>query len=123
SPARARHARIPLPKALYGAERPNSAGVELGSRAALAGLQAEIAAGRRPVAAASLIAGKPGAGTRRAVLSPIDGSVVGEVTEADEAAAQAAMQAAAAGFHAWDRTDVAVRAAALDKAAALLEAR
>ncbi|MDQ0390746.1 bifunctional proline dehydrogenase/L-glutamate gamma-semialdehyde dehydrogenase PutA [Labrys monachus] len=124
SAARARHARIPLPKALYGAERANSAGVELGSREAVAALQADLAAGARPVAATPLIGGRPAAGQARPVCAPADGTtVVGTVAEADEDGARAAMQAAAEGFRAWDRSDVARRAGALEKAADLLEQR
>ncbi len=40
---RARHSRLPLPRDLFAPERKNSAGVEFGDRAALAGLLAEIA--------------------------------------------------------------------------------
>jgi RHH-type proline utilization regulon transcriptional repressor/proline dehydrogenase/delta 1-pyrroline-5-carboxylate dehydrogenase len=55
--------------------------------------------------------------------SPIDGAAIGEVTEGDEAIAAAAMTAAEAGFADWAATPVDRRAAALERAADLLEAR
>ncbi|MBP0650475.1 aldehyde dehydrogenase family protein, partial [Mycobacterium tuberculosis] len=66
----------------------------------------------------------PVPGAERPVLSPVDGAtVVGTVVEPPPAAATAAMAAAAAGFPAWSATAPAVRAAALRRAADLLEAR
>ena len=47
---------------------------------------------------------------------------IGEVTEADEATAHAALAAAQNGFPAWAATPVEARAAALERAADLLEA-
>ena len=125
TPARARHARIPLPLGLYGIERANSAGVELGSRVAVAALQAELEKGRgAKVAATPLVGGKPAAGLRRDVLSPNDGaSIVGTVVVAGADTARAAVAAAAAGFRAFDRMNPARRADALAKAADLMEAR
>ncbi|WP_413989513.1 bifunctional proline dehydrogenase/L-glutamate gamma-semialdehyde dehydrogenase PutA [Labrys okinawensis] len=120
---KARHARIPMPSQLYGEERDNSDGVELGSREDLARLQADLAKGGK-VDATPLINGKPVPGKARPVISPVDGkTVAGSVVEAGEDQAREAMKVAAAGFRAWDRTDVARRAAALDNAANLMEAR
>ena len=56
------------------------------------------------------------------MISPIDGRPVGTVREADAAIAAAAMAAAAAGFSAWAATPAGERAAALERAAELLEA-
>ncbi|PZR93164.1 MAG: bifunctional proline dehydrogenase/L-glutamate gamma-semialdehyde dehydrogenase [Stutzerimonas stutzeri] len=125
SPSAARHRRIPLPAELFGPSRRNSAGVELGDAASLASLLAEIhAAAARPVPEAHpLIDGKPGTGTARDVLSPIDGKPVGRVTEGDAASAEKAMAAAKAGFHAWNATPARNRAASLRQAADLMEAR
>ncbi|MGC4126730.1 bifunctional proline dehydrogenase/L-glutamate gamma-semialdehyde dehydrogenase PutA, partial [Enterobacter sp.] len=120
---KARHPRIPMPSQLYGEERDNSDGVELGSREDLARLQADLAKGGR-VDATPLIGGKPAAGKSRPVISPVDGkTVAGTVTEAGEDQAREAMKVAAGGFRAWDRTEVTTRAAALDNAANLMEAR
>ena len=122
-PAQARHPKIPLPRDIYGAARPNSAGVELGDRASLDALTAEVRAAA-PVnpQAAPLLDGVARAGARRAVISPIDGAPVGVVSEGDEALVTAAMAAAAAGFPAWDLTPREKRAAALMRAGDLIEA-
>src|SRR5207342_1085013 len=47
SPDRARNPKLPLPRDLYGRGRPNSRGVELGDRAAVAALEREIRDGAR----------------------------------------------------------------------------
>jgi RHH-type transcriptional regulator, proline utilization regulon repressor / proline dehydrogenase / delta 1-pyrroline-5-carboxylate dehydrogenase len=122
--SRARHPRIPLPRDVYGASRKNSAGVELGDRASLERLLADVrAAAPREPAAAPLVDGMALAGRSRAVVSPIDGRPIGSVTEGDEAIVISAMAAAAAGFADWDATPREVRAAALMRAGDLLEAR
>ena len=124
-PEAARAPGIPLPAALYGAGRRNSAGVELGHSASLAALVADIRDGiARPAAAAPLIDGIVQDGIERPVLAPADGkTVVGTVREAGEATADAAIAAARRGFRGWDRTPVAQRADALERASDLLEAR
>lgn len=121
----ARHRRIPLPADLYGPSRKNSAGVELGHAESLHGLLAEIgAAAAKPFPeAAPLIDGKPAGGVKRPVLSPIDGKPIGTVAEADAAIAGRAMAAARAGFPGWSATPARLRAAALRKAAELMEER
>lgn len=124
SATRGRHARIPLPRDLYGASRTNSGGVELGSAAALEGLMTAIRTGAPGmVEAHPLIGGAAASGARRDVLSPIDGARVGSVVEADVETADRAMAGAAKACASWDRTSVIERAAALTKAADLLEAR
>ncbi|MEA2169888.1 MAG: RHH-type transcriptional regulator, proline utilization regulon repressor / proline dehydrogenase, partial [Solirubrobacteraceae bacterium] len=127
-PGHARHPRIPLPRDLYGRERRNSAGVEFGDAAALAGLLAEVrGAGVSPTGplatAAPLVNGRVLPGHERAVNSPIDGKPVGRVREAEDTAVRAAMAAGAAGFPAWQATTVEERAAALERASDLLEHR
>ncbi|MGO4735865.1 bifunctional proline dehydrogenase/L-glutamate gamma-semialdehyde dehydrogenase PutA [Bosea sp. 2KB_26] len=123
--AAARHRRIPLPADMFGASRKNSAGVELGHEASLAALQSEIAkAAAKPFPEATVIIdGKPAGGVSRPVLSPIDARQVGTVLEADDALADRAIQAAQAGFTRWSRTPARTRAAALRKAADLMEER
>jgi RHH-type transcriptional regulator, proline utilization regulon repressor / proline dehydrogenase / delta 1-pyrroline-5-carboxylate dehydrogenase len=125
SPDRARHPKLPLPRDLYGTERSNSRGVEFGHQASLDALVAEIGqAAGRVFAAAPLIDGKPASGQARTVVSPIDGTTaVGRVTEALPDTADRAMAAARAGFPAWSRTEAEIRAAALMRAADLLEER
>jgi RHH-type proline utilization regulon transcriptional repressor/proline dehydrogenase/delta 1-pyrroline-5-carboxylate dehydrogenase len=122
----ARHARnpkIPLPRDLYGPERRNSSGVEFGDRASLDALLAEVRSATRPAEAAPLIDGQVGGGIERPVISPIDGELIGRVREGDDAMAAAAMAGAQAGFAAWAAEPVEARAAALERASDLLEAR
>lgn len=125
SASAARHRRIPLPAELFGPSRRNSAGVELGDAASLEALLGEIArAAAKPVPdAVPLIDGKPGSGSAREVLSPIDARPVGRVVEGDAATAEQALRAAKAGFHAWNATPARSRAASLRQAAELMEAR
>ncbi len=118
----ARNPHIPSPRDLYAPARRNSAGVEFGERASLDALVAEACAGAAISVAAPVIDGVARAGIERSVLSPIDGSPVGTVREADATTAAAAMAAAAAGFSAWAATPVAERAAMLERAAERLEA-
>jgi RHH-type proline utilization regulon transcriptional repressor/proline dehydrogenase/delta 1-pyrroline-5-carboxylate dehydrogenase len=123
-PDRARNPRIVLPRDLYGPARRNSAGIEFGDRAALSALLADIRAGApNEPHATPIINGITIEGRRRAVLSPIDGSVVGQVSEGDAAVASAAMSAASAGFPAWAATPLAARAAILERAGDLIESR
>ena len=119
----ARNSKIPLPRDLYRPERRNSSGVEFGDRASLDALLAEIRDAVMPDAAAPLVAGKAQPGVERPVISPIDGKTIGRVSEGNDAIASAAMAAAQAGFAAWAAEPIEVRAAALDRASDLLEAR
>jgi RHH-type transcriptional regulator, proline utilization regulon repressor / proline dehydrogenase / delta 1-pyrroline-5-carboxylate dehydrogenase len=119
----ARHARIPLPRDLYAPARRNSTGVELGDRASLDALLADVAAATPPPAAAPVVDGSVLPGRRREVVSPIDGKPIGEVVEGDEAIVIAAMAAAQAGFAAWAATPVAARALALERAADAIEGK
>ncbi len=123
-PDRARHRVVPLPADLYGSARKNSAGVEFGHAASLAALLADIRRETAPVQAAPLVDGVAVEGAARDIVSPTDAvTKVGSVVEAGMATADAAMEAAAAGFRAWNETPVGTRAASLERAAALLEAR
>ncbi len=125
TPENARHRRIPLPADLFGPSRRNSAGVEFGEAQALDALLAEVrqaAAAGFPKASA-IIDGEPAGGAPRPVVSPIDGMPIGTVAEADAALAGRAMDAARAGFAAWNAAPARARAAALRKAADLMEAR
>jgi RHH-type proline utilization regulon transcriptional repressor/proline dehydrogenase/delta 1-pyrroline-5-carboxylate dehydrogenase len=122
-PGRARHRRIVRPGELYAPARRNSAGIEFGDRAALTTLLADVRRGTpTDLQAAPVIDGVPREGRRRAVRSPIDGSIVGQVSEGDDATVSAAMAAAAAGFRAWAATPVGERATALERAGDLIAA-
>ncbi|MBX9844160.1 MAG: bifunctional proline dehydrogenase/L-glutamate gamma-semialdehyde dehydrogenase PutA [Xanthobacteraceae bacterium] len=119
----ARHPHIPLPRDLYRPSRLNSSGVEFGDRAAFAALRDEVAQGvPKDARAGPLIDGAARLGTTRPVLSPIDRKPVGQVTEADAAAASAAMAAADRGFAAWSAVPVEQRAEILERTGELLEA-
>ncbi len=120
-PAKARHRHIPLPRDLFAPARKNSAGTEFGDRAALEALLKDISAARQTVEASPLFDGVAVKGRKRDLLSPIDGDFVGTIEEGDKAIVDAAMSAAQAGFVAWNATPVADRAAALDRAADLIE--
>ena len=123
--AKPRHARIPLPGALFGGSRANSRGLEFGYAADRTALEAEIAAARGAhYEAAPIIDGKGRPGAARIQLSPIDGiSVIGSVSEATPAMAGEAIAGAAAAFPAWERTSVEARAEALERAADAMEAK
>ncbi|MBI1981097.1 MAG: bifunctional proline dehydrogenase/L-glutamate gamma-semialdehyde dehydrogenase PutA [Methylocystis sp.] len=120
APDRARHPRLLLPSEIYLPLRANSKGVEFGDRTALAALIEETRASFPSPCA------RPSVETRtaaRPVLSPVDGAVVGQVVEADEAGAHAAMVAAARAHPAWARTPFEARAQMIERAADLIEAR
>jgi RHH-type proline utilization regulon transcriptional repressor/proline dehydrogenase/delta 1-pyrroline-5-carboxylate dehydrogenase len=125
TPERARHRHVPLPAALYGASRANSRGVEFGHAAALESLLAEIAsAGLGPARAAPVLNGTARvSSTQTPVLSPIDGQAIGVVVEATPDLAGEAMRRAAVGFQTWSQLPVSARAAALARAADLMEER
>ena len=127
-PEAARHPRLPLPRDLFAPERRNSRGVEFGHRRSLDGLLAEVETDTSPsfgggITAAPVIDGKVTTGSARDVLSPSNGSLVGSVIEATPSAVDEAMAAARRGFRTWSETSAEERAAALERAADLLEAR
>ena len=121
-----RHPRIPLPRDLYGAGRINSAGVELSDPRVLAPLGAEMdTAARETWQAGPLVGGKPREGRdKHAVHDPTDNRrEVGHVAWADTAAIDDAMSRATRAQRDWDRVPAAQRAAALRRAADLMEQR
>ena len=120
----ARHQKIPRPGDLYRPGRKNSSGVEFGHAESLARLRSQVRDGMPANCEAKpLIDGIAIAGRVRAVASPIDGTIVGMVTEGDDAVVRSAFAAAQAGFPGWNAAPVETRAAALDRAADLLEER
>jgi RHH-type proline utilization regulon transcriptional repressor/proline dehydrogenase/delta 1-pyrroline-5-carboxylate dehydrogenase len=121
-PRHARNSKLPLPRDLYAPDRRNSSGVEFGDRASLDALLGEIRDGKMPNEAAPLVNGSVSAGAERVIHSPIDGTAIGRVSEADDAIAVAAMAAAESGFADWAATPVDMRAAVLERASDLLEA-
>jgi RHH-type proline utilization regulon transcriptional repressor/proline dehydrogenase/delta 1-pyrroline-5-carboxylate dehydrogenase len=123
------HPRIPLPARIFGAERPNSAGLNLADGHVLAEFVRAAAAVDAPHYAAPMIGGEPPsaaaiAGRGNAVTNPADRSqVVGYVLEATAAEVERALATASAAFPAWDATPATERAAALERAAEAFEAR
>ncbi|MBF5005701.1 trifunctional transcriptional regulator/proline dehydrogenase/L-glutamate gamma-semialdehyde dehydrogenase [Diaphorobacter caeni] len=118
------HPRIPLPPALYGGERVNSAGLDLASESTLSDIDAALrASAAQPQRAEPLIAGHRSQGTVADVTNPADRrELVGQVQEATEADVDAALTAAQAAQSTWAATAPAERAALLCTTADLLEA-
>jgi len=117
-----RSATIPLPEDIYGAARKAAKGFEFGARQDVDLLLDALTRESQFFRANPVIGGTPVQGEARAVLSPIDGTVIGEVVEATPDLAARAMLAAAAGFKAWAARPVAERAFCFDKMADVLEA-
>ncbi len=107
------HDGIAAPRAILGATRANSAGMDLADEDALETL------------AATLGAGLPAAGDApRPVLNPADTrDIVGTVRDATPDTVQAAITAADAAAPGWEATPADARAATLERAADLMEAR
>jgi RHH-type proline utilization regulon transcriptional repressor/proline dehydrogenase/delta 1-pyrroline-5-carboxylate dehydrogenase len=120
------HANIALPLDLYGAERRNSTGVDLSNEDTLRDISAKLAEfGAQQWQATPLLAGDAGdtsASQAQAILNPADHrDVVGTVAEANLDDVEAALTAATAYAMDWQTTQPADRAAALSRAADLLE--
>jgi RHH-type proline utilization regulon transcriptional repressor/proline dehydrogenase/delta 1-pyrroline-5-carboxylate dehydrogenase len=118
------HPRIPLPAELYGAERRNSAGLDLSDPAVLVPLgRAMDAAAARGWHAAPLIGGTEAAGTARPVIDPADNRrTAGAVVEATAEHLERALARAARAAPAWDAAGAEARAACLEVTADLMEA-
>ncbi len=117
------HLRIPLPGQLYGAERANSRGLDLASEQVLTSLAAALqASAQLPWHAAPLLAQDAAAGTSMPVRNPADHrDVVGQVQEATDADVDNALAWAHQAAPQWAATAPVERAAALLRAADLLE--
>ena len=115
-PLGAPHAKIALPRALYGAARANSAGLDFSNEQRLASLSAALLNGAAQ-------AWQAGSGAGRPVLNPADRrDVVGSVAEADAQEVDAAVTLAAGDGAVWQATPPAARAACLLRAADMMEA-
>ncbi len=116
------HPKIPLPRALFGALRPNSIGLDLSDEGDLAELADALAAGtqvpwRSQPAGSSAERGQP-------VVNPANrADMVGEVVDASDADLERALEAAVAAAARWQETDPAQRAAHLERCADMMEAR
>jgi RHH-type proline utilization regulon transcriptional repressor/proline dehydrogenase/delta 1-pyrroline-5-carboxylate dehydrogenase len=119
------HDQIALPAGLYGNSRKNSAGLDLSNETVLAELSAVLKeSAAQSWAAAPLIADGAATGETRPVLNPADhGDAVGQVTELDADAAAAVVRTAADHAAHWAKTPPQERAACLDRAADIMEAK
>ena len=118
------HPDIALPRDLFGAERLNSGGMDLGDEETLRRLDAALRhhAGAQ-WRAAPLLAGADAEGSNAVdIRNPADRrDIVGQVIEAGESDVAQALAAASAHAGSWQATPPAERAAVLLKAAGLLE--
>jgi RHH-type transcriptional regulator, proline utilization regulon repressor / proline dehydrogenase / delta 1-pyrroline-5-carboxylate dehydrogenase len=117
------HPRIPLPVALFGSERANSAGINLADGREQQHLaDACTHALKAPLAAAPIVGGRKHRGRQRKIMCPANlERIAGEVAEADVALVETAIGLAAAAQPAWDRRPAGERAAMLRAAADRLE--
>jgi RHH-type transcriptional regulator, proline utilization regulon repressor / proline dehydrogenase / delta 1-pyrroline-5-carboxylate dehydrogenase len=117
--------RVSEPPALFGAERANSEGEDFGDPAALRALEAEVRAHAGEThSGGPILSGRVARDVSIAVTSPADTrEVVGLTRDTSAEEIRHAVEAAAAAQPAWDATPAEVRAACLEKAAALLQER
>jgi len=130
TPLGAPHAKIPLPRQLYGAERANSMGLDLSNEHRLGSLSSALLASANTAwTAAPMLADRDAQtglvpGVAREVRNPSDArDVVGTVIEASHAQVAAALQHAVVAAPIWQATPVEARADCLTRAADLLEAQ
>lgn len=125
SAASLREARVREPRALYGSERTNSEGEDWGDPDALAALEAEVREHAAETYAGGPVLSRPAAqDASTPVPSPANTrDTVGFTRDATAAEIAAAMQAAHEAQPEWDALPAAERAACLERAAQLLQAR
>ncbi|ODR89922.1 trifunctional transcriptional regulator/proline dehydrogenase/L-glutamate gamma-semialdehyde dehydrogenase [Sinorhizobium alkalisoli] len=121
----AKHDKIALPARLFGESRTNSAGLDLSNEATLASLTEMLKASAAVNwAAAPQLATGAASGETRAISNPGDHrDVVGSVTETSDADARRAAQLASEAAPGWAAVSPTERAACLDRAADLMQAR
>ncbi|WP_242224697.1 trifunctional transcriptional regulator/proline dehydrogenase/L-glutamate gamma-semialdehyde dehydrogenase [Shinella zoogloeoides] len=121
----AQHDQIALPGDLFGKNRENSKGLDLSNETTLAALAGQLAGtAAKQWHAAPLLADGSTAGETSDVLNPADHrDIVGSVTEIKAEHAERIVAMAADSVAAWAATSPAERAACLDRAADLMEAR
>lgn len=114
---------IPLPRKLYGAERVNSAGIDLSNEETLRWLDQQFALfGQYQWAAAPLLATVSRSQQKRNILNPAKSSdLVGVVVHAEKEDVDQAFHNAEKGATVWRHVSAAVRATLLFKAADLFE--
>lgn len=120
-----RHPHIPLPSAIYGAGRKNSAGIDLTDGAVVPQLIEDMLAvvDNKNYVAAPLIGGKAYRdGEAENIINPAHKSqTVGEMYAPDHTLIEEAFMHGRTGFEGWTRTPATERASALDKLADLME--
>ena len=119
------HPKVPLPRAMFGEARPNSAGIDLSDTTVVATLTADLErAWARPWQAASLLEGQAAGGAPLAIVDPACTTrVIGEARSVNAETVARMVGIGAAAQPAWDAVPVVERAACLRRAADLLEAR
>ena len=118
------HPRIPLPRDLYGTQRPNSRGVNLNDDSALHALADQVNQHRGPWHATPLVPGASSSEKPIDVTDPADHRrVIGTQVGADAATVARALDQAEAAYPAWAARPVEERAAMVSRAADLMEER
>ncbi len=117
------HPRIPLPRHLYGPQRPNARGIDLGDPEKLGPLaEAMRRAAAESWSAAPIVGGVARSGPARRVTDPADRRrIVGQVVEAGPAEVDQALARAQRAAPGWDATPAEERAGCLERAADLME--
>ena len=117
------HPRIPLPKDLFGAERQNSAGIDLTDTNRLQRLALVMQrAADENWRAAPLVGGVAQSGKTRPITDPADRRrQVGEVAEADAAAVDSALSRAVRAQAEWNAGGADARADCLTRASDMME--
>jgi len=117
------HPAIPPPPELYGAERHNSAGLDLSDDQVVRSLMnAMRQAWNTPAVAAPIVGGRELRGAARPVENPADhGVIAGSVVEAGAADVTRAIDVAAGAQPVWNARGADERAAILERLADLLE--
>ncbi|MBI0538424.1 trifunctional transcriptional regulator/proline dehydrogenase/L-glutamate gamma-semialdehyde dehydrogenase [Roseomonas sp. KE2513] len=124
SPLGRPHDGIAQPRDLFGDTRRNSAGLDLTNEDRLAALAEALQGGAAPVRAAPLLGSGAMDGEAREVRNPADRrDLVGHVVEAADDIVDAALAQAEAAAPGWAAVPPAERAAMLERAAGLMEAR
>ena len=117
------HPRIPVPRDLYGPDRPNAKGLNLDDPATVRDLMKAMEKTSEGWRAVPVIGGEAGEGPgERALRFPADQRLVaGHVSDATEEDIEQALTIASAAASAWDETAAEDRASCLDRMADRLE--
>jgi RHH-type transcriptional regulator, proline utilization regulon repressor / proline dehydrogenase / delta 1-pyrroline-5-carboxylate dehydrogenase len=119
------HPRIPLPIAMYGTSRPNSAGIDMANEHRLASLSSALLSSATN---ARLAKPMPAVENPASPLIPIRNpallaDIVGHVVHANEEQVEQALQASIDAYPIWFATPPVERAAILNRAAMLMESK